>query len=116
MAAIAGGAIAVAALAFLVYEAAWGDQGPPAIRVDVIGIAVVDAGYRVQFRAANDGGRTAEAVVVEGVLLRGGEIVERAHVTLDAVAGKSTRGGGLFFSRDPSSARLVVRAMGYQQP
>jgi uncharacterized protein (TIGR02588 family) len=73
-------------------------------------------GYVVTFRATNQGDVTAADLMVEGELLSGAEIVERSSAALSYVPPRSQRLGGLFFTRDPRTLDLKLRATGYEQP
>lgn len=103
-------------LGLLLYKAIWGEKSPPQIAVRVISIVPVQNGYLVQFRAVNQGGSTAEGVVIGGELTRSAETVESSHTTLDYLPANSERGGGLFFTHDPRQFDLQMRAFGYEEP
>jgi len=110
--------LVVGALAFLTREAL-APRTPPDIVVRVESVSALSAGYLVHFTARNRGRETAAAVQVEGVLsppLGGGGDTLRSEITLDYVHGRSARGGGLYFARDPRQGRLEVRARGYASP
>jgi uncharacterized protein (TIGR02588 family) len=111
-----GAVIVSAAIAFLIYEGVAGDQSPPDITVEIKDVAAVRDGYRVRFEATNQGGEAAAQVVIEGVIAKGEEDLETSETTLGYVPARSERGGGLFFSKDPRSAELRVRARGYEDP
>jgi uncharacterized protein (TIGR02588 family) len=59
---------------------------------------------------------TAAAVQIEGTLASATSRAETSRATIDYVPGRSTRRAGLFFSADPSSGQLSVRATGYEEP
>lgn len=87
----------------------------PVITVTVENVTPVAGGYRVLFRAQNTAGEAAAQVEVEGkVSTDSGE--EVSQVVIDYVPGHSDRRGGLFFTRDPSSGTLTVRAIGFAEP
>lgn len=97
------------------WQAYNGASTPPVITVTVENMAPADGGYRVLFRARNSAGEAAAQVEIEGkVSTDGGEEVSR--VVLDYVPGYSVRRGGLFFTRDPRSGTLAVRATGFVEP
>ena len=103
-------------MAVMLYEGIWGDHSPADVVVEVTGIARVNAGYRIEFRATNRGGTTAEGVTVEAQLTgRGGER-QRSETIIDYLPGGSSRSGGLFLPDDPSQGSLVLRALGYENP
>ncbi|EIM29848.1 Protein of unknown function (DUF2393) [Microvirga lotononidis] len=97
------------------WQAFHGATTPPVITVQVENVAPVEGGYRVLFRARNGAGEAAAQVEVEGkVSADGGEEVSR--VVLDYIPGHSARRGGLFFTRDPRTGALAVRATGFAEP
>jgi uncharacterized protein (TIGR02588 family) len=89
---------------------------PPAITVEIKSVAPVEGGYRILFRAHNTAGEAAAQVEIEGKVTTAGEDEETSKVTLDYVPGHSAREGGLFFTRDPRSGSLTVRAIGFAKP
>lgn len=97
------------------WQAFNGATMPPVITVKVENVVPVEGGYRVLFQALNSSGEAAAQVEVEGkVSTDGGEEVSRA--VLDYVPGRSARRGGLFFTRDPRTGTLAVRATGFVAP
>ena len=68
-------------------------------------------GYLVRLHAVNEGGSTAEGVVIEGVLRRGMEKAETSHTTLDFLPARSEKRGGLFFTLDPRTIGLSYPRM-----
>ena len=116
--AIAGvGLLLVAgALGLLLYKAIWTEVSPPEVTVRVLSIVQVQNGYLVRFHAVNQGGSTAEGVVIEGELRRGMERAETSHTTLEYLPAHSERRGGLFFTQDPRQFDFQVRAFGYEEP
>ena len=87
----------------------------PVINVEVKDVASVPGGYRVEFRARNIGGSAGAQVEIEGTL-SGNGADEVSRVVLDYVPAHSVREGGLFFTRDPGTGQLSVRARGYSAP
>jgi uncharacterized protein (TIGR02588 family) len=98
------------------WQAVNGATTPPAITVTVESMASVDGGFRVLFRAHNSAGEAAAQVEVEGKLSAAGTDTETSRVVLDYIPGHSERQGGLFFTRDPRSGVLAVRATGFAEP
>ena len=103
-------------IGFMLYEAAAGDSSPPNVTVQVENIISTQNGFLVEFRAVNEGGRTAEGLTVEGKLRNGNEIVEASETTIEYVPSHSERTGGLFFTLDPRQYELELRAKGYETP
>jgi uncharacterized protein (TIGR02588 family) len=117
VAAAIGGALVVAVVAFMAYEAATLSPHPTprlAIRIDTV---VADpSGYIVEFRAINSGDATATSVLVQGELRSDTGLVERSEGTVDFVPARSWRRGGLVFARDPRTHRMEVRPVGFDRP
>lgn len=103
-------------LGLLLYKAIWGETSPPQITISVISIVPVQNGYLVQFQAVNQGGSTAEGVVVGGELRRDAKTAEASQTTLDYLPANSKKGGGLFFTHDPRQFDIQIRALGYEEP
>ncbi len=89
---------------------------PPEFAIEATGMERVTGGYRITFDIENRANSTAAAVIVRGELLRGEESVETVDVTFDYVPGESQSSGAIFFTTDPGSARLTLRAVGYTDP
>ena len=104
------------ALGLLLYKAIWREVSPPEVTVRVISVVPVQNGYLVRFHAVNEGGSTAEGVVIEGELRRGMERAETSHTTLDYLPARSEKRGGLFFTHDPRQLDFQMRAFGYEEP
>lgn len=107
----------LAMLAIIGREAMVGETGePPAITLAAGPAAAAPGGWLVEVEARNASGATAAAVQLEGALMDGETEVEASSLTFDYVPGHSRRKGGLFFTEDPRSHRLELRALGYQAP
>jgi len=86
------------------------------VTVEPLEIIDTEAGFTVRLRVVNLGDETASDVVIEGELKRGDEMVETSETTFPYVPGRSEREGGLFFSQDPRSLAMELRALGYTAP
>lgn len=117
---IAAGTGLVLALAIcgaIAWQALQGDDGAPTLVAEVETVTQVDGGYRVEIRARNTSRTAAAQVEIEGRHTAGDRRdVETGRVVFDYLAGRSTRKGGLFFTRDPRSGSLSVRVAGYAVP
>ncbi len=111
-----GFAIVGTLLAYLFYHAIAANQSPPDVAVKVVSVVQVRSSYLVTAQAHNHGGSTAAAVVIQGELRQGAELVEQSNTTLDYSPPNSQKQVGLFFSRDPRQFDLHVRALGYVEP
>ncbi|MEW9856565.1 hypothetical protein [Novosphingobium sp. M1R2S20] len=89
---------------------------PPAVEASVARITPVATGYVVEVKLRNRSPATAASVGVEGELTSGGTALETSRAMVDYVPGRSERGAGLFFTRNPAQHTLQVRALGYADP
>lgn len=111
-----GAMLVLGAIGYLVYFAETTPMSLPVIVLEQEPTARSGAGYVVVVTVTNEGGTTAAAVEIEGMLSRGGVELETAATTLDYVPRFSTRQAGLFFSSDPRDGVLTLRALGYAEP
>ena len=111
-----GSAVSVLALiGFLAVQAVGNHGTPPDVMVELAGVSRSAAGWLVQVEATNLGEQPAADVEVEGTLPgAGGE--ERRSVTFDYLPAGSTRRAGLYFTGDPRSRPLTLRAVGFRRP
>ena len=103
-------------IGFLIYEAFTGSRLPPDVKVSVDSVVQIRNGYLLRITAVNEGGTTAEGVIVEAELRSGTEPVERSRTTIDYLPPHSEKKAGLFFTRDPRQLDLQVRSLGYEEP
>lgn len=108
--------LVLGSLGFLLYEGVWGDNSPPDVVVELVRIRDSGDDYLVEFKASNEGGKTAADVRITATLTRDGREVEEAEASLDYVPAGSEQRGGLFFRNDPNAGELELRASGYQVP
>ena len=101
---------------FLIYEAFTGKRLPPDVKLSVDSVVEIRNGFLVRITAVNEGGMTAEGVIVEAELRSGTEPVERSRTTIDYLPPRSEKRAGLFFTRDPRQLDLQVRSLGYEEP
>jgi len=88
----------------------------PDLRIVLTSRSPVVNGYRVTFDITNGSTVTAAGVVVRGEILDRSEPVESADVTFDYVPAESKSSGAFFFSQDPGSRDVRLRALGYVEP
>jgi uncharacterized protein (TIGR02588 family) len=103
-------------IGFLIYEAFTGKRLPPDVKLSVDSVVEIRNGFLVRITAVNEGGMTAEGVIVEAELRSGTEPVERSRTTIDYLPPRSEKRAGLFFTRDPRQLDLRVRSLGYEEP
>jgi uncharacterized protein (TIGR02588 family) len=116
IAAAIGLVLLLAGMGYLLADHWQGDSAPPAPTVQVSGIEQQAGRWLVRVRVTNASRGTAAALRVEGELKRGQEVVERSEVEFEFVPGRSSREGGLFFTRDPRALQLQLEPKSYQQP
>jgi len=103
-------------IGFLIYEAFSGARLPPDVKLSVHSVVQTRNGFLVRITAVNEGGTTAEGVIVEAELRSATETVERSRTTIDYLPPRSEKRAGLFFTRDPRQLDLQVRPLGYEEP
>lgn len=106
----------LASIGYLVHDALGRGKEPPRPLVQVLGVQAQESHFLVRVQVTNRSRATAADLRVEGVLRRGGEVVERSETAFVYVPGMSTREGGLFFSQDPRTLQLEVSVRSYQEP
>jgi uncharacterized protein (TIGR02588 family) len=112
-----GGALVVAVLGFMAYEAATLSSHPtPRLTVRIDTVVAYPSGYVVEFRAMNAGDATAASVIVQGELRSDTTVVERSEAMIDFIPAGSSRSGGLVFKNDPRRFQAEVRAAGFDMP
>jgi uncharacterized protein (TIGR02588 family) len=106
----------VGSFTMLVREAFVARRPTAQIEIRVDEILPSRHGYLVSVKVDNTGNATAASLAIEGVLKRGGAVLETSTATLDYVAAGSQRDAALFFSSDPRDGELTVRPKGYIEP
>lgn len=102
-------------MGFLVVRALGNDGGPPDIVVEMHSVTQAGTGWLVEFDVTNLGSSGAAHLEIAGEI-PGPAGTERQSVILDYVPPRSTRRGGLWFTGDPRTRPLTLRAVGYQSP
>lgn len=108
--------LVLASLGYLLYQGIWGDNSPPDVVIEQEAILNSGKDYLVRFKARNFGGETAAEVQVTGTLSQNGQEIEKVETVIDYIPAGSEQRGGLYFSNDPSTAELELRASGYRVP
>lgn len=108
-------AVILGLMAFLGVRALANNGTPPDIVVELRGVTQVGAGWLVEVEATNLGSSAATDVEIEGEMPAPGGS-ERRSVVLEYVPPRSTRRGGLYFTGDPRTRPLTLRALGYRSP
>jgi uncharacterized protein (TIGR02588 family) len=108
--------IVIVMIGWVAWEALTEVETPPAFDVLITQRQAVEGGYRVSFDVINTSSRTAATVAVRGEIIDGDTTIEDADITFDYVPGRSKASGSVFFSQDPGSRRIRLRAVGYTEP
>jgi uncharacterized protein (TIGR02588 family) len=108
--------IVAGVLGFFLYAAISDQQPLPDVKFSVDEVVQVRSGYLVRITASNEGGLTAEGVIVEGELRRGAESIEQSRTVIEYLPSRSKKRIGLFFSQDPERFELKIRSHGYEEP
>ena len=107
--------LVVGALGLIVYDAFVPDT-PPQLTAETTCIMPFEGRYLVEVMIRNNGGLTAAQVNVEGTLKQRGKTIEVASTTFDYVPAYSSAEGGLFFTHNPRTYQLQLKANAYQEP
>jgi uncharacterized protein (TIGR02588 family) len=114
--ALIGLLLVVSSIGFIIYQALWGNESSPDVKIKIESIQQVSNGYLVEFTSKNQGGSTLAGVVVQGQLKQGEKKIETSQTTIDFIPANSVRKGGFFFKNNPEQYQLEARSLGYQQP
>ncbi|HZH32864.1 MAG TPA: hypothetical protein VEY11_19000 [Pyrinomonadaceae bacterium] len=116
---VAGLALVLSALGYLIYDGATMGSDPPSIEVRLGTPEARAHNFIVPVTVTNHGDETAEGVAVE-VLLESGvggmEESARGELTVAFLPRRATREGFVAFRQDPRAARLTARVLGYGTP
>lgn len=108
-------AVILGLMLFLGARALANNGTPPDIVVELRGVTQVGAGWLVEVEATNLGSAAATDLEIEGEMPAPGGS-ERRSVVLEYVPPRSSRRGGLYFTGDPRTRPLTLRALGYRSP
>ena len=111
-----GAVLALLTLGVIAWDGISADSRPPAVVVEAARVDEIPNGFVVEVNAINRGDYTAAQVVVEGTLSRDGAVMETSETTFDYVPSDAQRSGGLYFTNDPRTYELALRAKGYTNP
>ena len=116
IAAAIGFALLVAAVWVLLSAGPMGPSRPPAVVVRAEPPVHVADGWLVRFEARNVGSETIADVRLQATLVRGSDVSETVEAHFDFLPARSSRRGGVYFTRDPTAGVVSIRAVGYQEP
>lgn len=102
-------------MVFLAARALGSDGAPPDIVVEMRSVSPTGGAWLVEFEATNLGDLPATDLEIEGEMPGPGGL-ERRSVVLEFVPPRSSRRAGLYFTGDPRTRPLTLRALGYRLP
>ncbi|MDQ3649433.1 MAG: hypothetical protein M3458_03975 [Acidobacteriota bacterium] len=109
--------LVAATLGYLVYDAATFGNAPPDIEVRLDAPTRQRHHFTVPVTVINHGDLPAEGVRVEAVLeASGAEEPESAELEIPLLPRRASREGAVVFRRDPRTAQLTARILGYDKP
>lgn len=108
--------VAAVVVAFLLYQAAFGDARPPDLAVAIEGVDRAGNGTTVRIAVTNSGDEAAAGVAVQASLNNAqGDAVQR-DLTFDYVAGHAVRRGAFVLPGNAAPDDLTVEITGYVEP
>lgn len=110
--------ILVGILSLAVWSSVRTGEDPPdiLIDVDIEDVREMDAGYYVPIRVTNNGGMTAQDLVVSGELDLGDGEPETADITISFLAGGETESAEMVFSAHPDDGELTIGPTSFLKP
>ena len=107
--------IVLAVIGWIAKDALIDQDTSPDLAVTVLMTEQRSNGFQVSFEVSNGASATASQVTVEGEILDGSTVVEKASTVLDYVPGKSKARAGLIFKNDPTG-RITLRVSAFNEP
>jgi uncharacterized protein (TIGR02588 family) len=106
----------LALLALVTYVSITGGDKPPIIEARPLDQEIRHEGesYYLPVAVTNQGGRTAEEVVIQAELAGSDGSSEVSEFTLDFLAGGETREGSTVFATDPLTGELTIDVASFQ--
>lgn len=107
--------IVLAVIGWIAKDALVDQDTSPDLAVTVLMTEQRSNGFQVSFEVSNGASATASQVTVDGEILDGSTVVEKASTVLDYVPGKSKARAGLIFKNDPTG-RITLRVLAFNEP
>jgi uncharacterized protein (TIGR02588 family) len=111
------GAVLILALVGLVtYLYVSGDNRPPVVEATPLALEIrrEEGAYYVPIEVTNQGGETAQDVLIQAELSTGEGAPEVTEFTVDFLAGGESAEGTVVFSTDPSAGELTVSVASFR--
>jgi len=103
-------------LGYLIYAGASMGHEPPSIEVRLGIPEQRQFNFIVPVTVINHGDETAEGVHIEVVMESGGKEEARGELDIAFLPRHATQEGWVTFEKDPRTAQLTTRVLGYQKP
>lgn len=107
--------IVLAVISWIAKDAFRDQDTTPDLGAKVLNTEQRSNGFQVSFEVSNTASATASQVTVDGVILNGSDVVEKASTVLDYVPGRSKARGGLIFRNDPTG-RITLNVSAFNEP
>ncbi|MCI9865210.1 hypothetical protein RHIZ_04550 [Rhizobium skierniewicense] len=107
--------IVLAVIGWIAKDALVDHDTTPDLAATVLMTEQRSKGFQVSFEVSNGASATASQVTVDGEILDGSNVVEKASTVLDYVPGRSKARAGLIFKNDPTG-RITLRVSAFNEP
>lgn len=107
--------IVLAVIGWIAKDAFTDQDTTPDLAATVVTTEQRSNGFQVSFEVSNGASATASQVTVQGEILDGSHVVEKASTVLDYVPGKSKARGGMIFKNDPTG-RIALHVSAFNEP
>ena len=111
-----GAALVCSSFGFLAYKVITGNSTPPDIVIALESVTPSQTSYLAKVTVENRGDAAAADVYIEAQLMAGNALIEKSEIRIDYLPSHSRRIGGLFFTKDLRTYRLIMKAKGYREP
>ena len=108
--------LVISTLVYLTYVGATMGNEPPSIEVRLGTPEQHAHNFTVPVTVLNHGDQTASGVIIEVVLQQDGAEQARGELQLPFLPRHATREGWVTFDKDPRTAELKARVLGYEKP
>jgi len=108
--------LVLSTLGYLAYEGIRMGDEPPSIEVRLGTPEQHAHNFTVPVTVLNHGDQTASGVIIEVVLEHEGAEQARGQLELPFLPRHATREGWVTFDKDPRTAELKARVLGYEKP
>lgn len=114
--AAAGLLLFITSAVFIAYKGIAENSKPPHIVIKADSILTVSGGYLVKLTVENKGDEVVSKITIAGELMDDEKTIENNTCEFDYIPSESNRKGGIYFTRNPESYKLVLKPLGYEEP